>query len=217
MADEDQTTFQSHVMEQRFQLLVNAVTDYAIYMLEPDGTIASWNPGARRFKGYEAEEIVGRNFSLFFTEEDRAAGLPAQALAAAEREGRFEAEGVRVRKDGTRFWANAVIDPIRDDQGRLLGFAKITRDITDKREREQALFASEQRFRLLVQGVRDYAIYMLDPDGRVSNWNAGAEAIKGYRADEIVGRHFSLFYTAEDRDARRAGPRARDRARSRQI
>jgi PAS domain S-box-containing protein len=200
MADEDKTRFQSHAIDQRFQLLINAVTDYAIYMLEPDGTIASWNPGARRFKGYEAEEIVGRNFSLFFTEEDRAAGLPALALAAAEREGRFEAEGLRVRKDGTRFWANAVIDPIRDDQGRLLGFAKITRDVTDKREREQALFASEQRFRLLVQGVRDYAIYLLDPDGRVSNWNAGAEAIKGYRADEIVGRHFSLFYTAEDRE-----------------
>ena len=204
-------------MEQRFQLLINAVTDYAIYMLEPDGTIASWNPGARRFKGYEAEEIVGRNFSLFFTEEDRAAGLPAQALAAAEREGRFEAEGVRVRKDGTRFWANAVIDPIRDDQGRLLGFAKITRDITEKREREQALFASEQRFRLLVQGVRDYAIYMLDPDGRVTNWNAGAEAIKGYRADEIVGRHFSLFYTPEEQDVGEPGARAPDRAPSRQI
>jgi PAS domain S-box-containing protein len=200
MAEEDKTRFQSQVIDQRFQLLINAVTDYAIYMLEPDGTIASWNPGARRFKGYEAEEIVGRNFSLFFTEEDRAAGLPALALATAEREGRFEAEGVRVRKDGTRFWANAVIDPIRDDQGRLLGFAKITRDITDKREREQALFASEQRFRLLVQGVRDYAIYLLDPDGRVSNWNAGAEAIKGYRAEEIVGRHFSLFYTREDRE-----------------
>jgi PAS domain S-box-containing protein len=201
MADEDQTGVQSHVMEQRFQLLINAVTDYAIYMLEPDGTIASWNPGARRLKGYEAEEIVGRSFSLFFTEEDRAAGLPALSLAAAEREGRFEAEGVRVRKDGSRFWANAVVDPIRDDQGRLLGFAKITRDITDRRERDQALFASEQRFRLLVQGVRDYAIYLLDPDGRVSNWNAGAEAIKGYRADEIVGRHFSLFYTAGDREA----------------
>ncbi|MEA3012708.1 MAG: hypothetical protein QOD42_1253 [Sphingomonadales bacterium] len=201
MADEDQTGLQSHAVEQRFQLLINAVTDYAIYMVEPDGTIASWNPGARRLKGYEAEEIVGRHFSSFFTEEDRAAGLPALALAAAERDGRFEAEGERVRKDGSRFWANAVIDPIRDDRGRLLGFAKITRDITDKRERDQALFASEQRFRLLVQGVRDYAIYLLDPDGRVSNWNAGAEAIKGYRAEEIVGRHFSLFYTAEDRES----------------
>ena len=200
MADEDQTGVKSHRMDQRFELLINAVTDYAIYMLEPDGIVASWNPGARRFKGYEADEIIGRSFSLFFTEEDRAAGLPERALATAEREGRFEAEGWRVRKDGTRFWANAVIDPIRDEDGRLIGFAKITRDVTDKRERDQALYASEQRFRLLVQGVRDYAIYLLDPDGIVSNWNAGAEAIKGYRADEVVGRHFSIFYTPEDRE-----------------
>ncbi|HTU10794.1 MAG TPA: PAS domain S-box protein [Allosphingosinicella sp.] len=126
-------------MDQRFQLLINAVTDYAIYMLEPDGTIASWNPGARRFKGYEAEEIVGRNFSCFFTEEDRAAGLPQQALAAAAREGRFEAEGVRLRKDGSRFWVNAVIDPIRAEDGALLGFAKITRDITERRAAQEQL------------------------------------------------------------------------------
>src|SRR5207237_3893182 len=137
MADQDQSRFQSHLMDQRFQLLINAVTDYAIYMLEPDGTIASWNPGARRFKGYEAEEIVGRNFSLFFTDEDRAAGLPQQALDAAAREGRFEAEGVRLRKDGSRFWVNAVIDPIRYDSGNLLGFAKLTRDITEKRAAQE--------------------------------------------------------------------------------
>jgi PAS domain S-box-containing protein len=199
MAAEDQTSNQSHLMDQRFQLLVNAVTDYAIYMLEPDGTIASWNPGARRFKGYEAHEIIGRHFSSFFTEEDRAAGLPEQSLETAAREGRFEAEGVRVRKDGSRFWANVVIDPIRDEAGNLLGFAKITRDITERRARDQALFAAERNFRLLVQGVRDYAIYMLDPEGVVTNWNAGAEAIKGYRAEEIVGKHFSLFYTDEDR------------------
>ena len=138
-------------MDQRFELLINAVTDYAIYMLEPDGTIASWNPGARRFKGYEAEEIIGRNFSCFFTEKDRAAGLPQQALAAAAREGRFEAEGERLRKDGSRFWVNAVIDPIRDDSGHLLGFAKITRDITERRtaqreleEARNALFQSQK-------------------------------------------------------------------------
>ena len=139
MAGEDQTRFQSHLMDQRFQLLINAVTDYAIYMLEPDGTIASWNPGARRFKGYEAGEIVGRNFSLFFTEEDRAAGLPQYALETAAREGRFEAEGIRVRKDGSRFWVNAVIDRILDEQGNLLGFAKITRDITERRNAQQEL------------------------------------------------------------------------------
>ncbi|HEY5723103.1 MAG TPA: PAS domain S-box protein [Allosphingosinicella sp.] len=186
--------------EQRFQLLIDSVTDYAIYMLDPDGTVVSWNSGARRFKGYEAEEIIGKNFSAFFSEEDRAAGLPRKALETAAREGRFEADGWRYRKDGTRFWANAVLDPIRGDDGELLGFAKVTRDITERREAEQELYASEQRFRMLVQGVTDYAIYMLDTEGRVTNWNAGAQAIKGYSADEIVGEHFSRFYTAEDRE-----------------
>jgi PAS domain S-box-containing protein len=195
----DGTRFDIHVSADRFQLLVNSVTDYAIYMLDPDGYVATWNPGARRFKGYEAEEIIGRHFSTFFTEEDREAGLPAHALKTAAEQGRFEAEGWRVRKDGTRFWVNAVLDPIRDDAGNLVGFAKITRDDTDKREAALALQESERRFRMLVQGVKDYALYMLDPDGRVSNWNTGAEAIKGYTADEIVGQHFSRFYTEEDR------------------
>ena len=201
MPDADQTRFHSHMTNQRFELLINAVTDYAIYMLEPDGTIASWNPGARRFKGYEADEVIGSNYSRFFTAEDQEAGVPQRALDTAAREGRFEAEEIRVRKDGSRFWAHAVVDPIRAEDGTLLGFAKITRDITDRRDRDEALFDAERNFRLLVQGVRDYAIYMLDPNGRVTNWNAGAEAIKGYRADEIVGQHFSRFYTEEDRAA----------------
>ena len=194
----DAARFKSHLTEQRFQLLVNAVTDYALYMLDTDGRIATWNPGAQRFKGYTPDEIIGRHFSDFFTDEDRAAGLPQRALRTAAAEGKFESEGWRVRKDGTRFWAHVVIDPIYDG-GELIGFAKITRDVTDKREADEALRASEQRFRLLVQGVRDYAIYMLDPEGRVTNWNSGAQAIKGYTAEEIVGQHFSRFYTEEDR------------------
>jgi PAS domain S-box-containing protein len=185
--------------EQRFQLLVNAVTDYALYMLDREGYVATWNPGARRFKGYAAEEIIGQHFSRFFTEEDRAAGVPERALRTAATEGKFETEGWRLRKDGTRMWVHAVIDPIFSDEGELIGFAKITRDITEKREAERALHQSEQRFRMLVQGVHDYAIYMLDPDGRVTNWNSGAERIKGYKAEEIVGRHFSQFYTEQDR------------------
>jgi PAS domain S-box-containing protein len=191
--------FESHVGEQRFQLLVNSVTDYAIYMLDPEGHIATWNPGARRFKGYEEHEVLGMHFSSFFTEEDKARRLPWKALETAAREGKFESEGWRVRKDGTRFWAHVVIDPVLDAEGRLLGFAKITRDIGRKKEAEQALYESEQRFRMLVQGVRDYAIYMLDATGRVTNWNNGAAAIKGYTEEEIVGQHFSRFYTEEDR------------------
>jgi len=185
--------------KERFQLLVDAVTDYAIYMLDPKGVIASWNSGAQRFKGYIESEILGEHFSRFYTEEDRASGLPQRALETATREGKFETEGWRVRKDGTRFWAHVVIDPIRDAKGNLLGFAKITRDLTERRRTEDALRESEQRFRLLVQGVTDYAIYMLDPEGHVSNWNAGAQRIKGYQESEILGQHFSRFYTEEDR------------------
>lgn len=183
----------------RHRLLVEAITDYAIYMLDPNGIVISWNPGARRFKGYEEAEIVGQHFSRFYTEKDRKAGMPAEALRTAEREGRFIAEGWRVRKDGTRFWAYVIIDPIRDTGGRLVGFAKVTRDLTERREAEQELRRSEEQFRLLVQGVTDYAIFMLDLQGNVSSWNPGAERIKGYLAEEILGRHFSVFYTAEDR------------------
>jgi PAS domain S-box-containing protein len=186
---------------ERFRLLIDAVKDYAIYLLDADGNIATWNTGAQRFKGYTPDEIIGHHFSVFYTDEDRAVGLPARALHTATTEGRFEAEGWRVRKGGTRFWTHVVIDPVLGEDGAVIGFAKITRDVSDKRAIDEALRDSERRFRLLVQSVHDYAIYMLDPGGHVTNWNAGAEAIKGYTADEIVGRHFSLFYTADDRAA----------------
>ncbi|MFL6752731.1 MAG: PAS domain S-box protein [Sphingomicrobium sp.] len=181
-----------------FKRLVQAIVDYAIYMLDPKGFVTSWNSGAERIKGFQTEEIVGQHFSRFYTEEDRAAGVPQKVLETARREGRFEGEGWRVRKDGSRFWASVVVDRINDDHGKLVGFAKITRDMTDKREAQQALLEAERHFRLLVQGVTDYAIYMLDTEGRVTSWNAGAERIKGYSPDEIVGEHFSRFYTPED-------------------
>lgn len=184
----------------RFRLLIDSVIDYAIYMIDPDGIITSWNSGAKRFKGYEEAEILGEHFSRFYTAEDRAAGLPQRALNTAINEGRFEGEGWRVRKDGTNFWSHVVIDPIIDPDGRLLGFAKITRDLTDRKMAEETLKQSEQQFRLLVQGVTDYAIYMLSPEGRVSNWNQGAQRIKGYLPEEIIGQHFSIFYTPEDRE-----------------
>jgi PAS domain S-box-containing protein len=183
----------------RYRMLIDAVTDYAIYMLGPDGEVTSWNTGARRFKGYEEAEILGEHFSRFYTEEDRAAGLPARALHVAATEGRFENEGWRVRKDGTRFWCHVVIDPIFADNGDLLGYAKVTRDLTERRLAEQELRRSEQQFRLLVQGVVDYAIYMLDPNGHITNWNSGAERIKGYRPDEVIGKHFSMFFPEPER------------------
>ncbi|MDB5748073.1 MAG: hybrid sensor histidine kinase/response regulator, partial [Massilia sp.] len=185
--------------EQRFQYLISGISDYAIYMLDTGGHVSSWNAGAQRFKGYKAPEILGRHFSQFYTPEDRKTNLPARALATALAEGKYEAEGWRMRKDGTRFWASVVIDPIYDEHHTLLGYAKITRDITAKREAEKALRASEERFRLLVQGVTDYAIYMLSPTGSITNWNAGAERIKGYTYDDVVNTHFSRFYTEDDR------------------
>ncbi|KAA0955014.1 PAS domain-containing sensor histidine kinase [Pseudomonas sp. ANT_H12B] len=187
--------------DSRFRLLIDAVIDYAIYMIDLDGIITSWNSGARRFKGYEEAEILGQHFSRFYTEEDRLAGLPQRALDTAIREGRFEGEGWRIRKDGTRFWSHVVIDPIVDPSGKLLGFAKITRDLTDRKMAEEVLKQSEQQFRLLVQSVTDYAIYMLAPDGLVTNWNLGAQRIKGYTPEEAIGRHFSMFYTPQDRVA----------------
>ncbi|MGV7207230.1 PAS domain S-box protein [Oxalobacteraceae bacterium A2-2] len=190
-----------HVEAERLRLFISSVTDYAIYMLAPDGTVGSWNAGAQRFKGYRPEEIIGRHFSLFYTVEDRANGRPARALRIAAEEGRFEDEGWRVRQDGSRFWASVVIDPIRDQDGTLLGYTKITRDITERRRAQEALHATQEQFRVLVQGVTDYAIYMLSDQGHVTNWNEGARRIKGYQSEEVIGSHFSRFHTDEDRAA----------------
>ena len=181
-----------------YQLLVESVRDYAIFVLDAGGHVLTWNPGAQRFKGYTAEEIIGRHFSIFYPPEDVAAGKTRWELEVAEREGRVEDEGWRVRKDGTRFWALVVITALRDTEGRLVGYAKVTRDLSERREAEEALRESEERFRLLVQSVREYAIFMLDPDGKVASWNAGAQRIKGYEPNEIIGRHFSRFYPQED-------------------
>src|SRR5580658_948570 len=185
----------------RYELLINAITDYAIYMLDPAGLVSSWNAGAQWIKGYKAGEIVGRHFSCFYTEEDRAAGAPDRALEIATREGRFESEGWRLRKGGNRFWASVIIDPIRTAEGELIGFAKITRDLSERRRAEAELRRSQEQFRLLVQSVTDYAIFMLSPEGQITNWNPGAARIKGYAPSEAIGRHFSIFYTEADRAA----------------
>ena len=181
-----------------FQLLVDAITDYALYMLDPNGRVTTWNAGARRFKGYEADEIIGQHFSRFFLPADQQDGLPDRILKTAAEQKRFEMEGWRLRKNGEKFLAHVVVDAIHDEHGGLIGFAKITRDITEKRRLEQANYESALQLRMLVQGVRDYAIYMLDTHGTITSWNSGARAIKGYEEDEAVGQHFSLFYTAED-------------------
>ncbi len=183
----------------RFRLLIDAVVDYAIFMLDLDGKVVTWSAGAERINGYTREEMAGQPLDRLFTEEDRRHGAPRHALEVARREGRFESEGWRVRKDGSHYWALAVVEAIRDESGRVAGFAKVTRDISERHAAQEALGESERRFRLLVNAVVDYAIYMLDPDGIVTQWNPGAERIKGYTAAEITGRHFSCFYTEEDR------------------
>jgi PAS domain S-box-containing protein len=185
-------------VEQRFHQLVDAVTDYSIFMLHPTGHVATWNVGARKTKGYEASEIIGQHFSIFYSPEDRAAGKPAAVLETVRRENRFEEEGWRVRKGGALFWASVVITTLRDEHGQPVGFAKITRDLTTRRAAELQLRQSEERFRLLVESVADYAIYMLASDGRVQTWNAGAERMKGYAAREIIGKNFEVFFPAED-------------------
>ena len=188
----------SPLLEQRLQLLIDAVTDYGIFVLDPGGHIVSWNTGAQRLKGYTRQEIIGHHFSVFYPPEAIATGWPQEELRRAAADGRFEDEGWRLRKDGSRFWANVVITALREADGTLAGFAKITRDLTERRLHEEKLRESEERFRLLVDSVRDYAIFMLDAEGRVQSWNRGAQAIKGYSAGDIIGRHFSTFYTPED-------------------
>ncbi|HVX40931.1 MAG TPA: PAS domain-containing protein, partial [Gemmatimonadaceae bacterium] len=183
-----------------YALLVDSVQDYAIFALDATGHIVTWNAGAKRIKGYEPSDIIGKHFSIFYPPEKVAEGFPDFELREAARTGRFEDEGWRIRKDGSRFWANVVITALRDKAGTLVGFAKVTRDLTDRRAGEEALRQSEERFRLLVQSVKDYAIFMLDAKGRVATWNEGAERIKGYTAAEIIGKHFSIFYPEEDKE-----------------
>jgi PAS domain S-box-containing protein len=181
--------------------MVAGVLDCAILLLTPDGIIDSWNAGAERIKGYRAEEIIGKHFSIFYPKEALDRRWPERELKIAASEGRLEDEGWRVRKDGSLFWANVIITPWKDDERRLAGFLKITRDVTARRAMEVALRESEQKFRHFVGSVRDYAIILLDVHGYVTTWNPGAEVIKGYAEGEIVGKHFSIFYPREAIDA----------------
>jgi len=194
----DDRPHDDHSQDHRFRQLVESVVDYAIFMLAPDGTILTWNIGAERLKGYTAAEIIGRSFEIFYPPDAIARRWPQHELEIASATGRYEEEGWRLRKDGSRFWASVVITALRRPDGLLEGFAKVTRDLTEKRLREEALQQSEEQFRLLLESVKDYAIFMLDPEGTILTWNSGAEAIKGYTASEVLGRNFRMFFTAQD-------------------
>jgi PAS domain S-box-containing protein len=192
------SSVESHLKEEQFRLFMEVVPDYAIYMLDPQGRVSTWNAGAERIKGYSASEIVGRNFSCFYLPEEILSGKSQKLLDLALQQGHAEDEGWRTRKDGTSFWASVTIAAVRDKSGQLLGFGNVTRDLSERRRAEIALCRSEDRFHLMAEAVHDYAIFMLDPEGYVNTWNTGAERIKGYKASEIIGRHFSCFYSDEE-------------------
>jgi len=191
--------------DQQFRLLVSSVTDYAIYLLDGAGRVASWNAGAERIKGYRADEIVGRSFSQFYSPEDRAQGVPERALDRARREGRFEGEGWRLRKDGSRFWAMVVIDTVRNDAGEVIGFAKITRDISERREMEQRLRESEERMRAFTTHS-PALMCMKDRDGRyrfandrfLERYNLRPEQVLGRTDAELFPRRQALAAAAHD-------------------
>src|SRR5688572_17345259 len=196
----DDLTVVQPLSDADYRLIVESVNDYAIFMLDREGRILSWNGGAQRLKGYAADEVIGRSFEIFYPQDQIDAGWPRQELADALRFGRIEDEGWRLRKDGSRFWASVVITALVDAEGRHRGYAKVTRDLSARREHEEQLRRSEERFRLMVESVRDYAIFMLDPRGVIVSWNLGAQLMKGYTAEEIIGKHFSVFYPQDKLD-----------------
>jgi PAS domain S-box-containing protein len=184
--------------EERYRLMVEGVKEYAIFLLDPTGHIVTWNEGAKRTKGYSSYEIIGKHFSIFYTAEDLEDKKPERELKIAIATGKYEEEGWRVKKNGSVFWGNIVITALFNEQNKLIGFSKVTRDLTERKENEENLRQSEERYRSLVEQVTDYGIFMLDEKGRIMSWNEGAKKIKGYKADEIIGKYFSIFYPEED-------------------
>ncbi|WP_042581225.1 PAS domain-containing hybrid sensor histidine kinase/response regulator [Variovorax paradoxus] len=185
------------IVDADYRLMIDSITDYAIFFLDPNGIVLSWNAGARQLQGYESHEVVGRHFSIFYPPELLEKNWPQHELDIAAATGQFQEEGWRLRKDGTRFWSSLVITRLTSPDGTLRGFSKITRDLSERQKHDDMLRASEERFRLIVDGVKDYAIFMLDPSGYIVSWNKGAKANKGYDAHEIIGKHFSVFYPPE--------------------
>lgn len=203
------------LQEERFQKLVAEVEGYAVILLDPAGAVTSWNRGAEDIKGYAAAEILGRNFRMFFTREDRDAGLPEKLLHTALASGRATYEGWRVRKDGSRYWGHDTLSVVHDQSGSICGFLKITLDLTERKTAEDnycnqieelrlkntALLQRSDRYHKMISEVTDYVIIMLDREGHILDWNKGAERIKGYKGDEIVGKSFRLFYSRDDKQA----------------
>jgi PAS domain S-box-containing protein len=200
--------------EERYHKMVDEVQDYAIILLDLDGNILDWNKGAQKIKGYKPEEIIGQNFRIFYMPEDRNKMLPEKLIKEAVTNGRAEHEGWRVKKDGTKFWASIIITALHDENNKVFGFSKVTRDLTERKaaeekqeetlkelqQKNEEFRKSEERYHKMIAEVEDYAIILLDRSGNILNWNKGAENIKGYKVSEILGRNFRLFYSAEDRE-----------------
>lgn len=184
--------------EERYRLMVEGVRDYAIFMLDTTGHIVTWNEGAKRTKGYSSYEIIGKHFSIFYTKEDLEDGKPERELRIAVATGKYEEEGWRIKKNGSVFWANIVITALFNEQNQHIGFSKVTRDLTERRDNEELLRQSEERYRSLIEQVADYGIFLLDEKGRIVSWNEGAKKLNGYSADEVIGKYFSIFYPEED-------------------
>jgi PAS domain S-box-containing protein len=182
---------------ERFTLIVDAVKDYAIFLLDVNGHVVTWNTGAERIKGYKPDEIIGQHFSVFYPPELVASKHPQHELEVAAAEGSYEEEGQRIRKDGSKFWAAVTITALKNKNGQVTGYAKITRDITEKKIIEQELRESEERLRLLIEAVKDYAIFMVDLEGHILSWNSGAHRLNGYSAAEVIGKPLDIFYTED--------------------
>jgi len=198
--------------EERYHKMISEISDYAIILLDSDGKIIDWNKGAEKLKGYKPEEIIGKHFRIFYPQEDRDRNLPQQLLQEALINGSARHEGYRITKEGTRFWGNVVITALHDDSGNVIGFTKVTKDLTDQKatqdkiaifmqelqQKNEELRRSEERYHQMIAEVQDYAILLLDKAGNIQNWNTGAQLIKGYTAQEAIGKSFRMFYTAED-------------------
>lgn len=198
LSEKKEQELQLRQSEERFRLMVEGVKDYAIFMLDTEGHILTWNEGAQRTKGYSSQEIIGKHFSTFYTATDLEDKKPERELKIAIATGKYEEEGWRVKKNGSVFWANVVITALFNENNQHVGFSKVTRDLTERKVNEEHLRQSEERYRSLVEQVLDYGIFMLDEKGRIISWNEGAKRIKGYTTEEILGKYFSIFYTEED-------------------
>src|SRR5205809_1477460 len=177
-----------------YRQMIDSITDYEVIRVDGQGRVGTWHPGAEKLTGYTADEIIGKPITVFYTPEDVAAGQVDVEVRTAAGSGRYETEGWRVRKNGSRFWASVSISPIRDLDGSVAGYVKVVRDLSERLEQEQMLRSIQQT----VDAITDYEVIRLDPEGIIRSWNPGAQRLKQYTADEVIGHHVSMFYTPDD-------------------